>query len=305
MISDLDIKFGSDPEVFAYNSKLGVISPALLEKFSDVKRLGGDNKHPIYIDEKLFMWIGDGVAHELTLMQPYDSMVEMKRVIDDAINRLKEHISLVRFYGEKLSIRTKPVAKILPELYIPYLEDEAIFMGFIYGCDPDNDAIDPKYHCSTRDAASDLFRYAGGHLHFSSQNYSKLFKNFPKIATRLLAVSVGNFVTANTQNPKLEKQRIGVYGRPGRFRAQGPYKNGSFGVEYRTPSVSWINFSPENMEKMQELALKSLELFVEGGEYNRMNRVSKALQLLDSTVDAITNVDKKLAEENLEKFRRI
>jgi hypothetical protein len=293
----MSLQFGLDPEYFAvisWNKQPYVISPAMLEKFSGLKYLETDelDKHPIYIKEKDFSWMQDGVAFELTILHPLNSAKEMFEIVSKALTYLEEFLSKLKFEGLELSLYKKPVVNINPEIYIPYLNENKIHQGFIFGCDPDKDCFFPDYKCETVDVISHLFRYGGGHFHISG---SKAFQKYIIPAVKLMAVCVGNFVTLNSLFPEEDKQRVSTYGRPGRYRPQ-KYSNGSFGIEYRTPSNSWTSLPEEKYDELVFWAIKATE-FLE----NR--RIDILETFVDDTIKAIINADKNLSKEILDEIR--
>ncbi len=291
----LDLKFGLDPEVFStvlINNEEFVISPALLEKDSNLKPVIKDktNKHPIYIKEKDFSWMQDGCAWESTYYKIFKNAKEIHETVNDSLNCLQEFMKNLTWMNMGLNLYKKPVVKIKPDMYLPFLEDIKIYQGFIFGCDPDYDAIDTNYNCETKDVFTHLFRYGGGHFHISGMEQ---FKNNYLQAIKLLALTVGNFCILNSPYPELEKQRATTYGRPGRFRPQ-KYPNGDFGIEYRTPSNSWISLSENKMEELIFWANKGCEYLLLPDNGNELIN-----ELLSPTINAIINADKKLSENIL------
>jgi hypothetical protein len=288
------LKFGADPEFFSavkINNKDYVISPALLEKDCELKVLEQDEqeKHPIYIKEDLFTWMMDGCAWELTIREPLKNSCEMFDVINNSLNTLNNFLEGKKWNNLDLNLYKKPVINIIPDWYIPYLGINKVYQGFIFGCDPDEDAILPNYVCLTQDVATHLFRYGGGHIHISG---SDSFEKYPQPAIQLLACTVGNFVIKNSPYPELEKQRATTYGRPGRFRSQ-KYKNGDVGIEYRTPSNSWCSYTEEKMEDLFTWVETAVLLL----ESERADVIEK---YLEPTICAITNADQSLANSILE-----
>lgn len=288
--------FGTDPEVFScvkHGNNYEVISPALLEVSGQIIPCGGNLKHPVYIDEKEFSWMMDGVAFELTVKKPLQNSNEVYTIINNSIDCLKNYVNKLTWKGEKLHVVKRPVVNIDPMEYIPNLENEKIYQGFIFGCDPDEDGIETDYECNTVDVSTHIFRYGGGHIHFSGNE--KLF-NYPRPAIQLLALFVGNFCIANSLYPELEQLRSGTYGKPGRFRKQ-IYPNGDKGIEYRTPSNSWISYTKTKMQELfylGEKAISYLDDFEKGKELIN--------DYLPQTIEAIKNADQELAENILKEL---
>jgi hypothetical protein len=291
----LPINIGLDPEVFAtiiLEEEQYAISPSLLEKFSSLECLREDKeqKHPIYIDEKDFSWMMDGVAFETTFKKIFKDPKDLYDTIGESLISLTKLFNGLSFQGLNINLYKKPVVNIKPEMYFDYLDENKIHQGFIFGCDPDEDAIDTGYRCQTLDVFSHPFRYGGGHIHISGLPE---FKDNFITAIRLQSITTGNFCIANSPYPELERQRATTYGRPGRFRPQ-KYPNGDIGIEYRSPSNSWISL-PES--KMQELFY-----WINLGCEFLLDR-KKSEKIIDTylydTVSAITMANKELAEQTL------
>jgi hypothetical protein len=288
----MTLMFGCDPEYFStVNGK--AISPAMVEKFSGIEVLETDlaEKHPVYIKNNEFSWMQDGVAWELTIRHPIKTAKEMYTILNNSLECLEEYFSKLKYKGDNLNLFKQPVVEINPEEYYPYLEENKIHQGFIFGCDPDRDAIVPNYRCKEIDVFTHLYRYGGGHIHISG---AEELQKFILIAVKLLAITVGNFCIYNSPFPDAEKQRATTYGRPGRFRPQH-YPNGEKGVEYRSPSNSWTSFPEEKIEELFDWANKAVYYLQNPDIGTKIIREN-----LDNTVSAITNANQNLAKSILE-----
>lgn len=284
------MKYGTDPEFFTVDQDNNVISPALLEVTGQIKPIINDTKHPIYIDSTNFSWMMDGVAWELTLKNPAKNAKEIHSLTSEALEQLEYFVSKLSWMGNKLSVYKKPVVNINPDVYLPKLEIEKVFQGFIFGCDPDEDGILPDYQCKEMDVITHPYRYGGGHIHFSGNDL--LYEN-PRISIQLLAITVGNFVISKSIFPEEEKLRVKTYGRPGRFRPQS-YPDGSVGIEYRTPSNAWISFTLDQKEELFSLSELVSEIIKEP---KRCKEFIK--NYLPDTIIAINNADVVLSENIL------
>jgi len=289
----LDLKFGTDPEYFSsvkFKGKDFAISPALLEKDSGLKYILEDveEKHPIYILEKDFSWMMDGVAWELTVRKPLKSASEMFKILTESTYVLSQFLSQFKWNGMNLNFYRKPAIRLNPEWYIPYININKVYQGFIFGCDPDDDAIVQNYICKTRNVLNHNWRYGGGHIHVSG---IPEFHSFPKESILFLATTVGNYCIANSPYPELEKKRVLTYGRPGRYREQF-YPNGDIGVEYRSPSNSWTSFSEEQMEELFYFINRGCEFLTK----SRQDIIEK---YLNPTIVAITQANIELAKSIL------
>jgi len=296
--SKYKLTFGTDPEVFSTvknGDKNLVVSPALLEKFSGLKEipssLSGKEKikHPYYITQNNFSWMMDGVAWEATIM-PSKTPGELHDKILESILTLNEKIKELKYEGKSLELFRKPVVDIEPDMYLPYLDEEKILQGFIFGCDPDQDAIIPEYKCETLDVSKHLYRYGGGHFHIGSED-AEIVETIQEIYNpflRLLAIFVGNVSIAFSKFPEEEKKRAKTYGKPGRFRFQ------EWGIEYRSPSNSWIS-DPEAINLMFEGAEKAV-YFLQKPEEG----IPVINKYLTPTVNAIQNGDQEVSMEILQ-----
>jgi len=288
------MKYGTDPEVFSainLNGRDVAVSPAILEKFSGLKYLYQDKlqKHPVYIENNYYSWMQDGVAWELTLKNPLNSGKEMFEILNESTFILEEFLKNLDFQGKEIKLIKKPVIDLDKEMYLPYLNEKKIYQGFIFGCDPDQDAFEKEYSCKRIDAKEHNFRYGGCHLHFSGEK--ELSYEIPAI--KLLAIFVGNYYISKSKFLNLDKIRGKIYGKACRYRKQS-YPNGEKGIEYRTPSNSVLSFSEKEFENLFEMANIALDYLK-----NPKKGIEIIKNYLEDTVKAITMADKILSEEIL------
>jgi hypothetical protein len=282
---------GCDPEVFVSVGNY-VVSPALLETEKIISPVKDDEKHPVYIDTSFYKWHMDGVAFELGFKQPARDYKEIYNMLKDALDNLKYFIDdLPPFHNKKLDIKVVPTIKINPSWYD--LSNERIWQGFIFGCDADYDALLPDYESKTLDVSKHPYRYGGGHIHFSG--FKELYENIIP-AVKLQAITTGNFCVANSLFAELDRKRVLTYGRPGRYRQQ-KYPDGSVGMEYRSPSNSWILFSLDKMEELFSFAEKGVYYLLNPNEGEKIIK-----EYLNLTIEAITQYDKEKASYVLEKI---
>jgi hypothetical protein len=303
------ITVGSDPEVALVIQapmedenhvpyrKTVVVSPALLEMTGALVNMNDDPedtrsdaeklKHPYFLKTAEYMWQMDGVAMELTYRKPYRNVMDLGDVFKAALSDLRQRgLKKKSYKGQYIRAIAQPVVSILPEMYTPLLDDEKVYQGFIFGCDPDEDAILPDYVCSTVDVSTHPYRYFGGHIHIGhmDDDISNAFKKLVRPFVRLLACTVGVYCIAHTSNPEEERLRALQYGRPGRFRTQ------KWGLEYRTPSVSWLN--------LPNYELYGLDNAIRSAVYYLMNpSIGKKVidDCLDASIDAIQTADRGTA----------
>lgn len=287
------LTYGSDPEVFAVVDN-EIISPALLEKDCNFPQLGGDVKHPIYIQEKEFHWMGDGAAFEVTFKKPFINASEIYSTMQNALDSLNNFVGKLSWRGKKVKILAEPVARINPELYVDILGDQEskMYWGFIFGCDADEEAILEHYQCKTVSVLEHTFRYGGGHWHTGETDPEKIkymHKNIiPYI--QLQAILLGNIALARSKFINLEKMRSETYGTPGRYRIQ------KWGTEYRTPSNSWIT-NKETIEELIDASKIAFELL-----NNPERAIPYMKELLPDTIKAIKNSDQALSKKIISSF---
>ena len=295
--SKYELTFGTDPEVFSIikTARNFVISPALLEKFSGLEDIPDNRfddeqlKHPFYIKDSDFTWMMDGVAWE-AVIKPAETPTELFDKIGIALETLEEKLMKLTFQNNPLTLYTKPVVDIEPDMYLPYLNEEKILQGFIFGCDPDEDAINPEYKCEEIDVIKHLFRYGGGHFHIGSKD-EKIVEDLQDLFNpflRLLAIFVGNVSIAYSEFPDEEKQRAKTYGQAGRYRFQ------DWGIEYRSPSNSWIS-NLDTIRLMFEGAEKSVYYL-----QNPSEGIPLISKYLEPTINSIKNGDKDTSKSILQ-----
>lgn len=291
-----DLTYGADPEVFAVNKDNFVYSPGILEFWKKIARwpdstnreLHEKEKHPIYILTEDYWWIMDGVAFELTLLKPYKNPGTMAEMCTYALHDLKRYIEKIDLGKTKLDLYTKSVVNINPDLYIPYLDDNMVYQGFIFGCDPDLDVTEEEYICHTEDVSVHPYRYGGGHFHFGGNSDQKEFMHSHwKPFVQLLAMTVGNICVAESICPEEDRRRVGKYGRPGRYRMP-PH-----GIEYRSPSNAWMN----NVSKILPQVFRAGAIAFEWLVDEKSSIIDKYFV---PTCDAINTVNQATAKQILE-----
>jgi hypothetical protein len=263
-----NLLWGCDPEFFAgyrdeqtydkfLTHKMFAYSPAACEKWNGLKPIMDDPKHPWYFNYKMpngldANIVGDGAAFELNFNQPFGSIREFYDSVRIAKEKLDGSLSKMGF-----SMFDQPVVNFdyhrfwTPEL----MSDPKFMMGVIFGCDPDTDAFDTEATCEIKDASTHPYRYGGGHIHISGD--PAISRN-PVPFVMLLGLFVGNYCIANSTHLEGEKVRATYYGKPGKHRVQN-YKNGTVGVEYRTPSNEWTTWDRPRFEGMFDQIHKALD----------------------------------------------
>jgi len=297
-----NLKFGCDPELFAITDALApmiedydptlpfAISPAAMNYAYQFKPLDKEIKHPLYLEGDHYRIVGDGVAYEINLKGPCTSPQEMWEKVNIASMRLQE--ALIS-YG--CSLYRKPVVNFDYGRYWrkDLADDNYEYWSTVFGCDADQDAFNTSMSCIIEDVSHHPFRYGGGHIHFSGDVE---IEQYPISLIKLLALTVGNYVNLVSPNPVQEQMRSKYYGKPGKYRIQ-KYPDGSTGVEYRTPSNSWLELSYDEFE--------TIFYYVDHALYLLKNPLEGKRTLAnyeEQTVAAILTSNKVLSNEVLNKL---
>ena len=284
----MNLNFGSDPEFFASyseNDKDYCVPPIYFRKFLGLKPIKDDPKHPVYALTSDGVKIHqDGAAFEFTL-PVFHTAKECKKLIDQGLDALNDLVSKFNY-----NIYTKPVIYFDPTKM--YKDQDPDFKTCVsFGCDRDWDAWEYfKEGSDEINVENHPYRYGGGHWHVSGDD---LISKYILPCTKLFSLFIGNYFIANTPYPELEKIRANRYGMPGKFRPQ-KYPDGTKGLEYRTPSNSWLSLSEDKINGMIEQTYKAVET---------LHDSNKAEYLLSTfgqkTIDAIVNSNQQLATEIL------
>jgi hypothetical protein len=250
MNTDIDdgTTIGGDPESFAVDSVGNCIPPFIMEKTYGLQVIAGDAdatgyiKHPEYVHGNLvefngkmipeYIVMSDGAAIEYTLKPSTSSHEFYDRYMftKQAAQKMLEPLGL--------SVYAKPAIRfdssIFAEVAMSPTFEAAFNFACRMGCDQDFDIYNGQWSVDV-DATKVMRRFAGGHIHIACPKFDmhKLYLAF----TKLMDIFVGNIHIFNTPFPALEAERQQFYGRPGKIRFQS-YKDGTQGIEYRTPSVS-------------------------------------------------------------------
>ena len=289
--------FGSDPELFASIKRDGkdfVVPPVFFRNELKEPLIEYNDKHPVFTEIKInnnevIKVIEDGAAFELTV-PPRTNILELIDLIHLGYEKVHE---IVNKHGYDVSV--VPAINYNTEEYLNMGDD--FLMCLLFGCDPDKDAFNTEKIQHEESALQHPYRYGGGHLHISG---SEFIKQYPIPTIRLLALTVGNYVTSKSPVPELEHLRTYRYGMPGKYRIQNYKKeyngipNTNSGIEYRTPSNTWTKFK-EIAEGMQYWAEIAIERILPDRRLG--NEILK--EFTDNAVNAILEVNQPLADRNL------
>lgn len=297
------LKFGCDPEFFAaykdgmdYDKflphKMFAYSPAACEKWDGLKPIVDDPKHPLYFQYKtgsglMANIVGDGVAFELNFNKPFDSVQSFYDNVHQSKGLLEKSLTQLGFgFFDQPAINFDYRRFWTDEL----MADERFRMGVIFGCDPDVDAMDVDAICQIVDADRHPYRYGGGHIHISGDD--AIAEN-PVPFVLMLGITLGNYVVANSTHLDGERIRAMYYGKPFKHRVQN-YKDGTSGVEYRTPSNEWTTWDFNKFSGMFDCINVALDLLKspERG-YRALEEFSKL------TIEAVTTANTGIAQSIL------
>lgn len=276
--------FGADPEMFAgyeKNGKTFVLPPVFFRTELGVSA-EENGSHPIFARYDDTIVHEDGAAYEMST-PPSENWKDIWNHINGAKTQFGNDV-LSKF----------PEACLPNLLALPTINFEVgrwaragadFHLSTIFGCDPDEDVYNMKKKCTVIDARKHPERYAGGHIHVSGISD---IRERPLIAIRSMVITAGLAATAYSDVPELERGRLYLYGRPGKFRIQ-EYKDGTVGVEYRTPSTRWTEHY-ELAERIFTWATVGMTYLLQGGLFEKV-----AKKVETDAVDAIMNVDQQKA----------
>lgn len=203
-----DVKLGSDPEVFLYNTKNE-------EFFSAVGLIKGTKKRPLAMDNlpEGFMWQVDCVALEYNI-PPADTLKQWVTYHKKSLNYMKKNIpselelsitASARFNDNQL--KTK--------------------QANTFGCDPDLNVWLGRQNEMPDPSTFGNLRSCGGHVSIGYSNPTEEISVEIVKAFDLFLTLPSLFIDEDTERRKL-------YGKAGSFR----FKN--FGVECRALSNFWL-----------------------------------------------------------------
>jgi len=288
------IMIGADPEMFATytdSGKVFAMPPIVLRR--DYEVFFEENEdHPIFMrdDDGGFLH-EDGSAFEISI-PPSDDW----RVLFDQCH------NLMRLFEDKVLAGLPPSVVDMKLAMLPTIawqvsrwewEGGDFINSTRFGCNPDKDAwgeFAPPLEFDVMDASRHDERYAGGHLHFSVPGNDEISKR-PLQAVESLVFTSGLAAIAYSKNQELEKRRAIRYGKPSKYRVQN-YPNGDIGIEYRTPSCSWLG-SKDLAEKVFSWGRRGIQnLFLDGA-------LGKVIDLKVPVANAILSADSEMALELL------
>lgn len=254
---------GSDPEIFLINDNGICVPPIHLVLNKQIEVIGrNDKERPVFFKDDLIKIIEDGAAFEFNTKptsNPY------------------EYFDIINYGLEKLNTLFRGNYKIVISPVVNFNLSSIVFDSSLlphyqyacrFGCDPDIDIYSGKYSKEIN-ANKINQRFGGGHVHISSDIVYKDMSNIVN-QVKLFDILIGNAFVVQSKMFELEKLRQKFYGRPGKIRLQS-YENGQTGIEYRTPSNSWIT-NLDSIRLIFDSVNKALELYKENNFYELIEK---------------------------------
>ena len=210
--------FGSDPEFFIVD-KDG--TPVSAHKFFPPKNAPlcrGDGSAELF---------RDGYVLELNV-QPRSCRQEFAGAIQRTLKEAQKHLPV------GYSLRAVPSMKISRKDLVGAPDDVMLF-----GCDPSADAYTGEDKTINLNGMTHLYRYAGGHLHYSDPSAWIKDRKSRDLCVKMLDLYLGVPFTF-LFNSLDEFRRRRYYGQAGEYRFQ-KYPYGGCGIEYRVLSPRVMN----------------------------------------------------------------
>jgi len=220
------VSVGSDPEMFLFKNGSPISSIGLIP---------GSKKKPHAISEHESVQV-DNVAIEFNL-KPSKSPEEFISSLQVCYDWAQKHLNAI-----------DPKIQLMPVASVEFPREELMTrQARIFGCDPDFNAWEGGMPNPRPERVENL-RSCGGHIHLGILSIGEFDM---KRMVRLMDKHVGTYCAEICGDDR----RREIYGKAGAYRPK-PY-----GLEYRTPSISWVK-SEKTIKKVFEL----IELCVE--DYN-------------------------------------
>lgn len=243
---------GADPEVFIFNKETQEYIPSF-ELFE------GSKNHPTKFGEEGFGVLCDNAMVEFN--------IPPANCYEDFYGNL---VTALEFIQSKLPHNCVVAIEESAEFEDKYLDNPGMLE---FGCAPQSNIYNIQgNNCRT---LPPYLRFAGGHIHIGLDKEFKL-ERLVKCMDIFVGLQFENF-------EKNEMSRKNYYGMPGTFRET------SYGLEYRTPSNSWLQNEEsvrkvyEGVEKAVTLALnEEIELISNAEVLNSFSSESYAIQTMDS-----------------------
>lgn len=232
-------KIGSDPEYFLEKNGRPISAVGLIP---------GSKKSPFKIGEHESVQL-DNVALEFNV-KPSDTPEEFIESLGVCHEWAYNHFQSI-----------DPTIQLLAQPSVEFEDSELdTIEAKRFGCDPDFNAWEGgSPNCSPN--ASTNLRSCGGHIHVGLSLDGDDPIDVDRFI-RLMDKNVGVYTTSVCG----DERRRELYGKAGAYREK-PY-----GVEYRTPSISWLK-TEESIRKVFELVEQTIEEYNSGADADPMVRM--------------------------------
>lgn len=227
----MDILVGADPEVFVWDKE----TEAFVSGHGMVE---GTKQDPQPVEGGAVQV--DGMALEFNI-DPASTAEEFSGRVTSVMAQLQAMI------GDRYELRATPVAEFGAEYIAAQPE-----VARVLGCEPDWSAYTEKLNETPN--AEMPFRTASGHIHIGWTEDAEIDDPEHMAACFMLARHMDLFIGFQTylwSDVDLEIKRRELYGKAGCFRPK------SYGMEYRTPSNTWL----QSEEIMQHVFNQSVACF--------------------------------------------
>jgi hypothetical protein len=211
-----EVTLGSDPEIAVVNSA-GKIIPAC-------GLFGGDKGKPVPVPTGHGGWLEDGIALELN-PNPAKTPAEAYANLSYCIDAARKHVA-----PKNYTLHYPVVEQIFNQVVLAKHPKAVEF-----GCAVDYSAYQigvPREGIMQKamQTHGTGIRFYGGHLHLGVSNWPAALPKF--VAIRFFDLLVGAPIAKNYT--PYTSTRDNFYGNPGLYRET------KYGVEYRTPTNSWL-----------------------------------------------------------------
>lgn len=233
-INGYNITLGADPEVF-------VKARTQTREFFYCPQglIMGTKSEPYRVEKGAFQV--DGMAAEFNI----DPVEDSDGFVDNIATVLGQLKSTLNEQG--YDVYAVPVAHFSQKHY-----DEVADENKELGCNPDYNAYTGQVNPSPTPPTDEIFRTGAGHIHIGwGSGFNTSDPELLKACCHVI-----KHMDRHVGRPLAEVSRD--YKRRSLYGAEGAFRPTSFGVEYRTPSNSWLN-SKDAVKWVSDNTFKAVE----------------------------------------------